>query len=139
MIGIKPENAFELDTVELDKSETYPEKKVLPEDGLCRYLYEPSEQIWRSKKMNYCFSTIKIQIGYTEASQSQIIAFCITWKRHDRAFLGEKLIHITERSGGHWGMKKQPDTTAVAKVFGINTNWWLYLLWVRPLTDPRIQ
>ena len=36
-------------------------------------------------------------------------------------------------------MKKQPDTTAVAKVFGINANWWLYLLWVRPLTDPGIQ
>ena len=101
MIGMKPENAFKLDTVELDKSETYPEKKVLPEDGLCRYLYEPSEQTWRSKKMKYCLSTIKIQIGYTEVSQCQIITFCIARKRHDRAFLGEKLIHITERSGGH--------------------------------------
>ena len=28
----------------LDKSETYPEVKLLPEKGLCKYLYKPGEQ-----------------------------------------------------------------------------------------------
>ena len=34
MIGIKPKVATKLDTVKLDKSETYPEENVIPEDGL---------------------------------------------------------------------------------------------------------
>ena len=42
MIGMKPKDAIKLDTVLLDK--TYPEKTVLPEDGLYRYLYQPGEQ-----------------------------------------------------------------------------------------------
>ena len=28
----------------VDKSETYPEEKVLAEDGSCIYLYQPGEQ-----------------------------------------------------------------------------------------------
>ena len=42
MIDMKPKHAIKLDTVPLDK--TYPEEAVLPEDGLCRYLYQPGEQ-----------------------------------------------------------------------------------------------
>ena len=42
MIGMKPKDAIKLDTVPLDK--TYPEKTVLLEDGLYRYLYQPGEQ-----------------------------------------------------------------------------------------------
>ena len=42
MIGIEPKNAIKLDNVPLDKK--YPEKIVLPEDGLYRYLYQPGEQ-----------------------------------------------------------------------------------------------
>ena len=42
MIGLKPKDAIELGTVPVDKK--YPEKTVLPEDGLYRYLYQPGEQ-----------------------------------------------------------------------------------------------
>lgn len=28
----------------VDKSESYPAEEVLPEDGSCKYLYQPSEQ-----------------------------------------------------------------------------------------------
>ena len=44
MVDMKPKNAIKLDIVELDKSETYPEENLLPEDGLCRYLYWSGEQ-----------------------------------------------------------------------------------------------
>ena len=42
MIGMKPKDAIELDTVPLDK--TYPKESVLPEEGMYRYLYQPGEQ-----------------------------------------------------------------------------------------------
>ena len=40
--GMKPKDAIKLDNVPL--YEKYPEETVLPEDGLYRYLYQPSEQ-----------------------------------------------------------------------------------------------
>ena len=42
MLGITPAKAIKLDKVEL-KVKPYPEEKVLPEDGLYRYLYQPGE------------------------------------------------------------------------------------------------
>ena len=42
IVGMKPKDAIKLDTVPLDK--TYPEKTVLPEDALYRYLYQSGEQ-----------------------------------------------------------------------------------------------
>ena len=44
MTDMKPKDSVKLDIVKLDKSETYPEEKVLPEDVLYRYLYQPGEQ-----------------------------------------------------------------------------------------------
>ena len=42
MIGMKPKDGIKLDTIPLDKK--YPEKTVLPEVGLCRYLCQLDEQ-----------------------------------------------------------------------------------------------
>ena len=42
MIGMRPKDAIKLETIPLDKA--YPKETVLPEDGLCRYLYQPGEQ-----------------------------------------------------------------------------------------------
>ena len=42
IIGMKPKDAIKLDTVLPNK--IYPKESVLPEDGLCRYLYQPGEQ-----------------------------------------------------------------------------------------------
>ena len=39
LINMKPRNTNKIDFFELDKSEVYPEEKVLPENCLYRYLY----------------------------------------------------------------------------------------------------
>ena len=44
MIGMKPKNAIKLKEVPLVKQENYPPEKVLPEDGLYRYLLQPGEE-----------------------------------------------------------------------------------------------
>ena len=44
MIGMKPKNAIKLDEVPLVARESYPPEEVLPEDGLYRYLLQPSEE-----------------------------------------------------------------------------------------------
>ena len=41
MIDMKPNDAIKLDTVALGK--TYPVETALPEDGFCRYLYQPGK------------------------------------------------------------------------------------------------
>ena len=49
---MKSKDAMKPDIIELDKSEKYLDKKVLPEDDLCRFLYQLGEhqgdQKWRA-------------------------------------------------------------------------------------------
>ena len=44
MIGVKPKDAIKLDQVPLVSRENYPPEEKLPEDGLYRYLLQPSEE-----------------------------------------------------------------------------------------------
>ena len=44
MIGMKPKNAIKLKEVPLFTQESYPPEELLPEDGLYRYLLQPSEE-----------------------------------------------------------------------------------------------
>ena len=44
MIGMKPKDAIELNEVPLVDQVSYPPEEVLPEDGLYRYLLQPSEE-----------------------------------------------------------------------------------------------
>ena len=44
MIGMKPKDAIVLDEVPLVNRENYPEEDKLTEDGLYRYLLQPSEE-----------------------------------------------------------------------------------------------
>ena len=44
MIGMKPKDAIELKEVSLVKQKNYPPEEKLPEDGLYRYLLQPSEE-----------------------------------------------------------------------------------------------
>ena len=44
MIGMKPKDAIKLNEVPLVNQENYPPEEVLPEDGLYRYLLQPSEE-----------------------------------------------------------------------------------------------
>ena len=63
MIDKNPKDAIKLDLVVLDKSQTYSEEKMLTEDGLYRYLYQPAEQLEGQKNKLQTFSGIKIGIG----------------------------------------------------------------------------
>ena len=60
IIGMKPKDAIKLDTVPLDKK--YPEKTILPEDGLYRYLYQHGEQHGDQKRRVTDLSGAKICI-----------------------------------------------------------------------------
>ena len=51
---MKPKDAIKLDIGRLD--ETYSEEKVLPKDGLYRYLYQPGEQHGDQKRRAADFS-----------------------------------------------------------------------------------
>ena len=44
MIGMKPKDAIKLKEVPLVARESYPPEEVLPEDGVYRYLLQPSEE-----------------------------------------------------------------------------------------------
>ena len=44
MIGMKSKNGIEVNVVNADKSETYPEEEVLSSDSLYRYLYQSGEE-----------------------------------------------------------------------------------------------
>ena len=44
MIGMKPKDAIKSNEVRLVARESYPKEEVLPEDGLYRYLLQPSEE-----------------------------------------------------------------------------------------------
>ena len=44
MIGMKPKDAIKLNEVSLVARQSYPPEEVLPEDGLYRYLLQPSEK-----------------------------------------------------------------------------------------------
>ena len=44
MIGMKPKDAIKLDEAPKVARESYPPEEVLPEDGLYRYLLQPSEE-----------------------------------------------------------------------------------------------
>ena len=44
MIGMKPKNVIKLDEVPLVKREAFPSEEKFPEEGLYRYLLQPSEE-----------------------------------------------------------------------------------------------
>ena len=61
MIIMKPKDAIKLDTNPLDK--TYPEETVPPEDGLYRYLYQPSEQHGDQKRWATDLTSLYLKIN----------------------------------------------------------------------------
>ena len=92
---MKPKDAIKLDTVPLDK--TYPEKTVLLEDGLYRYLYQPGEQhgdqkrrptdlIW--SKNTYWLDRIVQDLG------NRVLYYLQDGP--DRVFVREELLHVSE-------------------------------------------
>ena len=84
MIGMKPKDAIKLDVVPLDK--IYPEKTVLPENGLYRYLYQPGKQHGDQKRQATDFIWSKNTYRLDRIIQEP----------GNRASVHEELIHISE-------------------------------------------
>ena len=78
MISVKPKDAIKLDIIELDKSETYPEEGMLPEDGLYRYLYQPGEQHGERKRRKTDFiwskNTYRLNRIIEETNDCEIVS-----------------------------------------------------------------
>ena len=93
MTGMKPKDAIKLDTVPLDK--TYPEETVLPEDGLCRYLYQPGKQHEDQKRWtrDFIWSKNKYRLDRIVQEPGNRMLYYLQ-DVPDRAFVHKELIHI---------------------------------------------
>ena len=95
MIGMRPKDATEQDTVTLDK--TYPKETLLPEDGLYRYLYQPGKQHGHQKRratdLIWSKNTYRLDLIVPELGN------CVLYylqDEPDRAFVCEELVHVSE-------------------------------------------
>ena len=93
--GMKPNNAIKLDIVRLGK--TFPEKSLLPEYGLYRYLCHLSAQHGSRKRQATYFIWSKKM--YRSARAIEKPGNCVLYYSHDgrdRPFVREELMHILE-------------------------------------------
>ena len=97
MIGMKPKDAIKLKEVPLVTRESYPPEEVLPEDGLYRYLLQPSEEhddqrrraidrVW--SKASYRFREVMKHPG------NPVMYYLLNGP--ERAFVSEELMLIPE-------------------------------------------
>ena len=95
MIGMKPKDAIKLDTVLLNK--TNPKESVLPEDGLCRYLYQPGEQHGDQNRRatDFIWSKNTYQLGRTVEEPDNRVLYYLQDKP-DTNFVSKELMHIFE-------------------------------------------
>ena len=97
MIDMKPKDAIELDAVPLDKK--YPEETVLTEDGLYRYLYQPSEQHGDQKRQatNLIWSKNTYRLDRIVQKLGSRVLYYLQDGR-DRAFAPEELMRVSENT-----------------------------------------
>ena len=95
MIGIKPKDAIKLDNLPLDKK--YPKETVLSEDELYRYLYRPVKQHGDQKRqatdLIWSKNTYRLDRIVQEPG-NRVLHYLQDGP--DRAFVCEKLIHVSE-------------------------------------------
>ena len=95
MIDMKPIDAIQLDTVQLDK--TYPEESALPKDDFYRYLYQPGEQHVDQNRQITDFiwskNTYRLDQIVQEPGNG---VFYYLQDGPDRTFVREKLMRIPE-------------------------------------------
>ena len=105
MIGMKPKDAIVLDQVPLVKREAYPPEEVLPEDGLYRYLLQPSEEHddQRSRAMDRVWSkgTYRLREIVENPGNRVMYYLCEVGPQGllndpEKAFVSEELMLITE-------------------------------------------
>ena len=74
MIGMNPKYTIKLGIVPLNK--TYPEETVLPENGLCRYLYQSGEQHRLQKRWATYLIWSKNMYRIDPIVQDQVMVSC---------------------------------------------------------------
>ena len=97
MIGMKPKDVVKLDKVLLVKQETYPPEEVLPEDGLYRYLLQPSQEHddQRCRAMDRIWSKGTYRLKeIVENPGNQAMYYLLNGP--ERAFVSEELMLIPE-------------------------------------------
>ena len=95
MIGMKPKDAIKLDAVPLDKK--YPEKTILPEDGLYRYLYQHGEQHGDQKRRvtDFIWSKNMYRLDRIVQEPDNSVLYYLQ-DGLDRAFVPEELMHVSD-------------------------------------------
>ena len=98
-IGMTPAKAVKLDNVEL-KIKPYPEEKVLPVDGLYRYLYQPGELEGGDKRratdMIWSWNTFRLDRVVEDPGQR--VLYYLAEDAPKRAFVREQLMLIPENT-----------------------------------------
>ena len=94
MIGMKPKDAINLDTIPLDKK--YPKETVLPKDGLYRYLYQPGEQHGDQKRQatDLIWSKNTYRLDRIVQDPGNRVLYYLQVGL-DRAFVCEELMHVS--------------------------------------------
>ena len=97
MIGMKPEDAIKLKEVPLAAQESYPPEEVLPEDGLYRYLLQPSEEHddQRCRATDRVWSKASYRLREVVKSPGNRVMYCLL-NGPERAFVSEELMQIPE-------------------------------------------
>ena len=98
MLGMTPAKAVRLTSVEL-KVKPYPEEKVLPEDGLYRYLYQPGELEGgdRRRATDKIWSRNTFRLDRIVENLGQRVLYYLT-DGPKRAFVREELMLIPENT-----------------------------------------
>ena len=96
MLGMTPAKAVRLTSVEL-QVKSYPEEKVLPEDGLYRYLYQPGELEGgdRRRATDKIWSRNTFRLDRIVENLGQRVLYYLT-DGPKRAFVREELMQIPE-------------------------------------------
>ena len=99
MIGMKPKDAIKLKEVPLVARESYPPEEVLPEDGLYRYLLQPSEEHddWRCRATDRIWSKGTYRLREIAENPGNHVMYYLL-DRPERAFVSEELMLIPENT-----------------------------------------
>ena len=97
MTGMKPKNVIKLDRVPPLNQENYPPEATLPEEGLYRYLLQPSEEHndQRRRAMNRVWSKKTYQLGKIVKDPGNRMMYYLE-DGPERAFVSEELMLIPE-------------------------------------------
>ena len=97
MIGMKPKDAIKLKELALVARESYPPDKVLPEDGLYRYLLQPGEEHddQRCRATDRIWSKASYRLREIVENPGNRVMYCFR-DGPEKAFVSEELMLILE-------------------------------------------